>query len=148
MGFILFNACATCRPLPEYFAANLPEKRQWARRESFLSRHGQDNLQWVSFYSTPALPAGRCQNILRQTCLKKDNGHDGSHSSAAMVRIICSGFHFIQVVNITLRNIQGVSLCLVFIAQLVSLAADKFKSGEQESVFKRPAGCAGGWGKY
>ncbi|WP_227698076.1 MULTISPECIES: hypothetical protein, partial [unclassified Raoultella] len=42
------------------------------------------------------LPAGRCQNILRQTCLKKDNGHDGSHSSAAMVRIICSGFHFIQ----------------------------------------------------
>lgn len=65
-----------------------------------------------------------------------------------MVRIICSGFHFIQVVNIKLRNIQGVSLCLVFIAQLVSLAADKFKSGEQESVFKRPAGSAGGRGIY
>ena len=56
-----------------------------------------------------------------------------------MVRIICSGFHYIQIVNIKLRNIQGVSLCLVLMPLLVSLAADKFRSGEQESVFKRPA---------
>lgn len=60
------NAWATCRPLPESFAANLPVKNGY--------------------------------------------GHDGSHSSAAMVRIICSGFHFIQIVNIKLLNIHGVSL--------------------------------------
>ena len=65
-----------------------------------------------------------------------------------MVRIICSGFHYIQIVNIKLRNIQGVSLCLVLMPLLVSLAADKFKPGEQESVFKRPASSAGGGGKY
>jgi hypothetical protein len=68
--------------------------------------------------------------------VKNGYGHDGSDSSAAMVRIICSGFNFIQVVNIKLRNIQGVRLYLVLMAQFASLAADKFKSGEQDSVFK------------